>query len=226
MIGTLEIRTGRPGAFELRTAADGQAVLTGYALKYNTLSQNLGGFVETIAPGTFDKSIADGIRVLARYNHDDNWLLGSTDGGTLTLESDNVGLRYDVALPDTTAGRDVRALAARGDVHHSSFAFYVMEGGDEWSLTDQGFPLRTLRAGQLVDVAPVNSPAYLDTTSGLRSLGARTGLGPTALAAATRDELAALIVGGPPSPPAEIVAPVRVRARHRLEIARHSLTTH
>ena len=43
--------------------------------------------------------------------------------------------------------------------------------GDEWSLTDQGYPMRTLQQnGVLVDVAPVNTPAYLDTTAGLRSL--------------------------------------------------------
>jgi hypothetical protein len=40
-------------------------------------------------------------------------------------------------------------------------------------MTDQGFPLRKLVSGQLVDVAPVNMPAYTDTTAGLRSLAER-----------------------------------------------------
>ena len=52
----------------------------------------------------------------------------------------------------------------------SSFAFRTIE--DEWGVTEQGFPLRTLLAVQLVDVAPVNSPAYLDTSVAARSLEA------------------------------------------------------
>lgn len=172
----LERRYAPRGTVEFRAAAkSGSAgVLVGYALKYDTLSRNLGGFVETIAPGTFDKSLADGGDVLVRYNHDDNMLLGRTASGTARLIPDEVGIQYEVDLPDTTVGRDVAALAERGDVYQSSFAFYTVE--DEWSMTENGFPLRTLRAAQLVDVAPVNSPAYLDTSSGLRSLAEKRGL--------------------------------------------------
>ncbi len=42
-------------------------------------------------------------------------------------------------------------------------------------MTDQGFPKRTLVAAQLVDVAPVNIPAYPDSSAGLRSLAAHVG---------------------------------------------------
>ena len=47
---------------------------------------------------------------------------------------------------------------------------------DEWSTTDQNYPLRTLLTGQLVDVAPVNMPAYPDATAGLRSLATHMGV--------------------------------------------------
>jgi uncharacterized protein len=176
MSKAVEVRVSGCRPVELRTASDGTGVLTGYAIVYNSLSQNLGGFVERILPGAADKSIADGVRVLARYNHDDNQLLGTTDAGTLRLSSDEVGTAYEVDLPDTSYGRDLRVLAARGDVNRSSFAFTVPENGDEWGLTDNGFPLRTVKSIQLIDVAPVNSPAYLDSSAGLRSLAARTGL--------------------------------------------------
>lgn len=149
-------------------------MLRGYALKYDTLSQNLGGFVETVARGAVEKSLADGLDVLARYNHDDNMLLGRTASGTVRLSSDDTGLVYEVDLPDTQVGRDVAVLAERGDVYQSSFAFYTVE--DDWGYTEQGFPLRTLRAVRLVDVAPVNTPAYLDTEVGLRSLATARGL--------------------------------------------------
>lgn len=165
----IEIRTAAH-AVELRAEGEGLGTLTGYAAVFNRHSQNLGGFVEQVDPAAFNKSLADGVPVMARGNHDDAMLLGTTWAGTLRLEVDGTGLRYEVDLPDTSAGRDFRALAQRGDVKWSSFAFRTIE--DEWGVTEQGFPLRTLRAVQLVDVAPVNSPAYLDTTVAARSLEA------------------------------------------------------
>lgn len=164
----LEVRTTAFGPVELREGGSGIGQLHGYAAVFNRYSQNLGGFVEMVDPAAFNKSLADAGPVMARGNHDDAYLLGTTWAGTLQLEVDGTGLLYTVDLPDTTAGRDYKALAARGDVKWSSFAFRTLE--DEWGMTDQGFPLRVLRSVQLVDVAPVNSPAYLDTTVALRSL--------------------------------------------------------
>ncbi len=165
----LEIRTAAH-AVELRAGTSGLGVLAGYAAVFNRHSQNLGGFVEQVDPAAFTKSLADGLPVMARGNHSDAMLLGTTWAGTLRLSVDGTGLLYEVDLPDTSAGRDFRALAERGDVKWSSFAFRTIE--DEWGVTEQGFPLRTLRAVQLVDVAPVNSPAYLDTSVAARSLEA------------------------------------------------------
>ncbi len=170
-------------------AADGPGVgnMHGYAAKYERLSQNLGGFVEQVGRSAFAKSLGDNLDVLARYNHDDNALLGRTASGTLTLESDDTGLLYDVTLPDTTVGRDVAALARRGDVYQSSFAFYTLE--DDWSVTENGFPLRTLIAVRLVDVAPVNTPAYLDTSTAVRSLAERVHLAVEEIPSVPTDEI-------------------------------------
>lgn len=178
----LEVRTAAH-AVELRAGGEGQiGTLVGYAAVFNRHSQNLGGFVEQVDPAAFNKSLADQVPVMARGNHADGALLGTTWAGTLRLEVDGTGLRYEVDLPDTTAGRDFHTLAQRGDIRWSSFAFRTIE--DEWSVTEQGFPLRTLRAVQLVDVAPVNSPAYLDTTVAARALAER-------VAATTAPDLAA-----------------------------------
>lgn len=153
-------------AVELR-ARDDKRSIGGYAAVFEKPSQNLGGFVETVDRGFFNKSRGDGWPdVVARYNHDDNMLLGSTGGGTLHLDVDDTGLMYEVDMP--SARSDVLELVQRGDVRKSSFAFRVFE--DEWTTSDQGFPQRVLVSGQLVDVAPVVSPAYLDTSAGLRSL--------------------------------------------------------
>ncbi|HWU23082.1 MAG TPA: HK97 family phage prohead protease [Nocardioides sp.] len=156
---------------EYRANGSGPGQLHGYAVKWMRLSQDLGGFVERIAPETFNKSLADKARVIARYNHDDGALLGTTDAGTLRVGRDDLGLAYEVDLPDTQAGHDVGTLAARGDVRYSSFAFYGYT--HEWGLTDEGYNLRTVTSARLHDVAPVNTPAYLDTTVARRSLAER-----------------------------------------------------
>lgn len=140
----------------------------GYAAVFNRQSLNLGGFVEVVSPGFFNDSRSRGWPdVMARYNHDDNMLLGTTGGGTLSLSVDGQGLDFEVVVPNSRA--DVYELVTRGDVRKSSFAFRVFPNGDEWTMTDQNYPLRTLLSGQLIDVAPVNSPAYIDTTAGKRS---------------------------------------------------------
>src|SRR5690242_19673147 len=126
---------------EIRAAGADKLTIGGYAAKFERMSQNLGGFVERIAPGFFNKSRGDGWPgVVARYNHDDNMLLGTTAAGTLRLALDEIGLEYSVDVP--TSRSDVHELVQRGDVRQSSFAFMAYE--DDWTTSDQGFPLRAL----------------------------------------------------------------------------------
>lgn len=193
-------------AVELRAAEAGTPRIGGKAAVFDKLSQNLGGFVERVGPGFFNTSRDKGWRgVMARYNHE--LLLASVAGGSLRLAIDTEGLDYEADLLDDPASERVHKLVARGDVHQSSFAFYVTD--DEWDLTDQGFPRRTLVSGELVDVAPVDQPAYLDTSTGLRSLAEARSMDPadvTKLAAA--GDLASILKTPPVvidlgSPPAE-----------------------
>jgi HK97 family phage prohead protease len=187
-------RRQTPGAVELRASDEGQRI-GGYAAKFERLSQNLGGFVERIAPGFFDSSRDAGFRgVMARYNHD--LLLGTTAAGSLRMRIDATGLDYEVDLLDDPDSQRVFKLVQRGDVSQSSFAFYVAE--DEWSQTDNGFPLRTLVGGTLVDVAPVDQPAYLDTSTGLRSLAEARGVDLAQVQELARSNDLAKILTAPP----------------------------
>ena len=158
-----------PGQVEVRASSE-KRTIGGYAAKFNRASQNLGGFVEFIAPTAFNRSRGNGFPdVMARYNHDDNMLLGTSNARTLQLDIDDVGLLYSVDLPASRA--DVYELVQRGDVGKSSFAFRVIgDDGDEWGLSEQNFPQRTLISVELHDVAPVNVPAYNDTSTAVRSL--------------------------------------------------------
>lgn len=159
----------------LRAAGDGgeAARIGGYALKFNKLSRNLGGWVEQIDPSSLRKSEGDGWpNVMARYNHE--VLLGSIAGSSLRLKVDGTGLEYEVDLLDDADSERVRKLVARGDVSRSSFAAYMHDS--DWGLTPDGFPLRTVIGMSLVDVAPVDDPAYFDTSTGLRSLAESRGI--------------------------------------------------
>lgn len=218
-----ELRTFTEPA-EIRQLEDGSRVAYGYAARFGALSQNLGGFVERIAPGTFAKTIQEAdIRGL--FNHDANMVLGRNRSGTLRLSEDDQGLRYEIDIPDTQVGRDVAVLLERGDVTGSSFGFRTID--DEWSETDDGFPLRTLKSVALRDVGPVTFPAYTDAEAGLRSLAEARNLdAATVLEAAQRNDLAAVLsewtpaeieISGEPSdtdPAAERTAPARAQFRH------------
>lgn len=173
---TLETRFVPLASAELRATSDGK--LSGYGAVFNSYSQNLGGFVEQIAPEAFNRTVTDARDVLSMFNHNPDLLLGSTESNTLSLELDGTGLRYTLDPPNTTAGRDVTELVGSGRLRGSSFTFRTNE--DDWSTTEQGFPLRTLRSVDLFEVGPVSSPAYLATKDGaaavaLRSLADSTG---------------------------------------------------
>jgi HK97 family phage prohead protease len=155
---------------EVRTDESGATTLVGYGAVFNSLSQDLGGFREKISPTAFNRTIQNQKDILATLNHNVDALLGRTSAGTLRIGVDDIGVRYEVDLPDTSAGRDVATLASRRDLFGSSFTFSITKGGDSWEKTDDGQRIRTLEEVRLYELGPVVSPAYLDTTVALRSL--------------------------------------------------------
>lgn len=139
-----------------------KVTIRGYAALFNTHSQDLGGFVETILPGAFDDVMKRGTDVVALYNHEPMYLLGRESAGTLRLSIDERGLRYEIDAPESRA--DVVEAIERGDVRGSSFAFRCKGDGEKWSRTQDGRQLREIRSVDgLFDVGPVLKPAYTST---------------------------------------------------------------
>lgn len=159
-----------PEPLELRASPTGGRMAVGYAFRYGAESQNLGGFVETIMPGAATRTIQqDDLRAL--FNHDPSRLLGRMGAGTLRVTDDNVGLAYQIDLPETSIGRDLSALIARGDIDGSSFTFIPTGARSvSWARTQRGFPLRQIRSMKMRDLGPVTFPAYPDAEVALRSL--------------------------------------------------------
>lgn len=154
---------------ELRAVMDGDkpTKICGHAAKFDSLSEDLGGFRERIAPGAFAKTIQSG-DIRALWNHDANIVLGRNKSGTLRMSEDSAGLYYECDAPDTQLVRDmVMSPIARGDVNQCSFGFRTIS--DKWVKVD-GEWLRTLLEVELFDVSPVTYPAYASTDVGLRSL--------------------------------------------------------
>jgi HK97 family phage prohead protease len=155
-------------ATELRavTNDDGTRTISGYAAVFNSNSVDM-GFIEIIAPGAFTKTLASNPDVVCLRDHDVAILLGRTTSKTLTLQQDNVGLKFTCALPDTSQARDLTALMERGDVDKCSFTFISMD--DEWSTNAAGKKVRTVNEATLLDVSVVTFPAYPDTSVAVRN---------------------------------------------------------
>lgn len=144
-----------------------KVVVRGYAAKFNTLSENLGGFRETIAEGAFDSVLGDDVRAL--INHDNNKILGRTSVGTARIGVDAIGLWYEYDSPDTSYARDLVVSLERGDIDKSSFQFTIED--EDWKEDEEQRYIRTIKkVRRLYDVSPVTFPAYPDTNVAKRSL--------------------------------------------------------
>jgi HK97 family phage prohead protease len=144
-----------------------QRWIVGYAAKFGVNSLELDGeFIERIHPDAFGivaerRGRKKPLETRALWNHDANFPLARYPG-TLSMSVDDVGLRYEFPVPDTTYGRDLAANIEAGIVRGSSFSFQIAPGGEAWSV-EEGRSIRTVtRIDTLIDVGPVTFPAYPD----------------------------------------------------------------
>jgi HK97 family phage prohead protease len=135
--------------------------LHGYAAVYNVESDDLGGFRERIAPGAFRSVLDADVRAL--LNHNPSEVLGRTKSGTLRLFDEQRGLRFEVDLPDSPIGENVREAVRRKDIDGASFRFTVDQ--ESW----QG-DLRTVESvKELKDVTVATFGAYPAASVELRT---------------------------------------------------------
>jgi HK97 family phage prohead protease len=162
-------------SLERRTIAIERPVgrtLSGLAIPYGKWSREISEpfapqFREKIARGAFGELGGADIKLL--WNHNPGALLARTRSGTMTITDTAAGLRFSADIADTTVGRDVRELIARGDLSgEMSFGFYVDR--DEWNPRRTE---RTVTAARLVELSVVVDAAYGDkTNSSLRRVSA------------------------------------------------------
>ena len=135
--------------------------VVGYGSIFNSRSENLGGFYEYISPSAITQETIDNSDVRALINHDESLILARSTSGTLNLNVDEKGLKYEFDIPETSYGKDLAINMKNGNITQSSFAFTVAENGDEWSTDEDGNDVRTItKIDKLYDVSPVTYPAY------------------------------------------------------------------
>ena len=87
----------------------------GYAAVYDTLERGLGRLPgDGSRPARSPASSTRDVRAL--LNHDPNEVLGRTKSGTLRLFDEPRGLRFELDLPDSPLGENMRAAVSRGDI--------------------------------------------------------------------------------------------------------------
>jgi hypothetical protein len=151
----------------------GKRKIKGYAVVWDAVSVELGGFTESFAKGAFRKSLQGGQVIKALWNHNSDMPLGSTANKTLVLREDDYGLWYEITPLDTTWARDALEAVSSGLVDGTSFGFITVK--DEWG-TRNGKRHRTVLEAKLLEISPTPFPAYGATTAEAASAFSRRSL--------------------------------------------------
>ena len=152
-------------------------LISGYAIVFNSDSRVLcdwnGEFIEQIEPGAVTDELLREADVKCLFNHNRECLLARSyrGEGTLKLEKDETGLRYEFEAPHTIDGDKVLELVRRGDITGSSFAFSAVGDDAVRYYTDADDTLHRVvsKITGLYDVSPVIDPAYTETSVEARS---------------------------------------------------------
>ena len=155
-IDNIEIRDGEE--------KDSEIYAEGYSLVFNSWSEDLGGFVETIKPSALEGSDLSDVRAL--FNHNADKILARSSAGTLDLEADEKGLKFRFKIPDTSYGKDIAENLRNGNINQCSFGFVLDENGDSFDFDEKrNIYKRTLKKIKSVtDISLVTYPAYSETS--------------------------------------------------------------
>ncbi|MBS4750328.1 HK97 family phage prohead protease [Carnobacteriaceae bacterium zg-ZUI78] len=161
-------------SFQTRDDEHGQKVLSGYFMKYDDETKICQGLYEKIDKQAVEKSLrSNDIRAL--FNHDSSIVLGRTTNGTLTLTSDDVGLRGDILInEDDPIAMGIYARIKRGDISGCSFGFFPLD--IESIKREDGTYLDIIKDMDLLEVSPCTFPAYPQTEISARQQDLQAGI--------------------------------------------------
>lgn len=140
---------------ELRAVTEGRTI-EGLAAPFNSpaeIRDAYGSYSETILPGAFTRTIqerAGKIKLLASHDRQSFPL-----GNIPRLYEDDLGLRMEAQVANTTAGNDALTLIREGVATGLSIGFNVVR--QEW---DEDYTARTISEIRLAEISLVAEPAY------------------------------------------------------------------
>ena len=149
-----------------------ERIIEGYAIIFNQLSEDLGGFREMILPEAVTQELINNSDIFYLYNHCDNStpLARSNHGqGSLELTIDSKGLKYRFNCMNS----EFYELVKRGDLDKSSFAFSLPKdgSGEIWEKSSEyNYIRKIVKIEQLFDCSAVLVPAYSATELYARNL--------------------------------------------------------
>ena len=157
----------------LETDKEDSRIVCGYALKFNSESQNM-GYIEVIRPSAITEDTIMNSDIYATFNHNEEKVLARSryGEGSLALELREDGLYYEFEAPKTVLGDELLEHLKRGEISTSSFAFTLPTdgSGDKWTKREDGTLFREIiKIDRLYDIAPVYEPAYLATSCSKRA---------------------------------------------------------
>lgn len=152
---------------EVRASGEDQKKkIAGYAVKWDQLSDPIWGyFQERFRKGAFTNHLKSNPDVIGDWQHNMSEIMGRTAAGTLVVEEDDIGLKYEID-PPSWAQNHIESIE-RGDVTGSSFIFRALK--TEWDDTNPDMEIRTVIEAELIEVSPVTFPAYPQSEAGVRS---------------------------------------------------------
>jgi HK97 family phage prohead protease len=156
---------------EIRIApvtADGfNCTISGTAIVFGVRSVNLGGFEERVNSTAVTKTLSGKPDIRLLNNHNSSQILARTTSGNLQLSTDSKGVNF-TALIDTRSSyaNDLAISLERGDTGNCSFCFRCNR--DSWK-DENGVLVRTLEDISVSELSIVGDPAYVQSSSSIRS---------------------------------------------------------
>lgn len=150
---------------EFRGSDDGKRIIAaGVAMRYGAKSKPIGGrFREQFFAGSFTKTLQE--QDVRSHNEHGGPYLGRTSNDTLRTIDSASELRYELDLPDTSAGRDAAVLLERRDIRGSSIGFRAIPSRVKWEADEDGMALRNVYEARLSVIDLTTNPAYDTSTA-------------------------------------------------------------
>lgn len=143
--------------------------IEGYAVVFNSLSEDLGGFREIIRPSAITEDLLNRSDICATVDHNNEYLMARQKFGKGNIEFriDDHGLYFRYELANTEKANELLSHIQRGEIDSCSFCFgidYDTPGGEKWYRDADGTQIREItRIDCLFDISAVIRPAYVQT---------------------------------------------------------------